>query len=63
MLYYAIAFFTTAIAAGLYAVSGATEGAPVIGAFLFSVFLIVGASCLLLRHLNRAKPKAKGDSS
>ena len=48
MFYYAIAFFSIALAAALYAVSGLTADTGLIGGFLFTVFLIIGIICLLL---------------
>jgi uncharacterized membrane protein YtjA (UPF0391 family) len=48
MFYYAIAFFSIAIAAALYGVSGVTEGTALIGGFLATVFLIIALICVLL---------------
>lgn len=55
MLYYAIAFSSIAIVAGLYGISGVTEGAALIGTLFFAVFLIMAAACLLFNRKSRPK--------
>ena len=55
MLYYAIAFIGIAIGAALYGISGLTDGAALIGTFLFLTFLIMAVACLLLGRLSRPK--------
>ena len=48
MLYYAIAFFSIAITAALYGLSGVTSHARLVGGFLFTVFLMIAIVCLVL---------------
>ncbi|HTE16586.1 MAG TPA: DUF1328 domain-containing protein [Burkholderiales bacterium] len=59
MFYYAIAFFSIAMASGLYGFSGVTEGAALIGTVLGSVFLIMSVACLLIERTFHAKSKLK----
>jgi len=53
MFYYTVAFFSIAIAAGLYGISGLTEGAAFTGTLLGSVFLILAVICLLIYRKSR----------
>jgi uncharacterized membrane protein YtjA (UPF0391 family) len=48
MFYYAVAFFSIAIAAALFAISGVTSDAGDVGGFLFTVFLMIAIVCLVL---------------
>jgi uncharacterized membrane protein YtjA (UPF0391 family) len=59
MLYYAIAFIGIAITAGLYGISGLTDSAAFTGTFLFSVFLVMAAACLLFGRKSRSKSKLR----
>ena len=57
MTYYATAFLLVAIAAGLFGISGVTEGAALVGSALFLVFVALAGICLLFSYANKAKIK------
>lgn len=57
MGYYAIAFFIIAFAFGIYAISGLTDDAVLMGTLLFSVFLILAVGCAIFNHGSRREKK------